>query len=424
LGTLTLNNTTVSNNTAAVLGGGIYNYYGTTSIQNSILADNSASGYGQDCYGTITSEGYNIIGDTIDCSISATTGDQFNIDPQLGTFLPMQGYHPLTVGSPAINAGNPVTCLPTDQRSLARVGNCDIGAYEYTTPGSAVNFLMLSGSDQSATATFAFPKPLQAVALDGQGSPVSGVDVTFTTPTSGASGTFASTGTGTLSTSTDAGGVASTTVFTANTQGGAYVVSALANNLSSVNFNLQNLFLYYVAKTGNDSNNCFVPEFPCLTINGAIGKAANGELIRVAIGTYTEPEILIDKSIVLTGGWDASFSTQSGTSTIDGEGARRGITTTSNSVVIDSFTIQNGFHATQGGGIHNSGALTLSNSIVTGNVSHWMGGGIYSTGTMTINNTSISANSTGNGGSGGAGGGGIENNGGVMTLIGLLTKFA
>jgi len=47
------------------------------------------------------------------------------------------GYHPLLLGSPAINAGNLAGCkddngdpLPTDQRGLPRFGRCDIGAYE------------------------------------------------------------------------------------------------------------------------------------------------------------------------------------------------------------------------------------------------------------------------------------------------------
>jgi hypothetical protein len=48
------------------------------------------------------------------------------------------GYHPLLPGSPAIDAGNPAGCtdhlgnlLNSDQRGVARVGRCDIGAYEY-----------------------------------------------------------------------------------------------------------------------------------------------------------------------------------------------------------------------------------------------------------------------------------------------------
>jgi hypothetical protein len=43
----------------------------------------------------------------------------------------------LTAGSPAIDAGDPALCLPTDQRGQARVGAaCDIGAFEYVPPAA------------------------------------------------------------------------------------------------------------------------------------------------------------------------------------------------------------------------------------------------------------------------------------------------
>src|SRR5262245_17224871 len=44
---------------------------------------------------------------------------------------------------------------------------------------------------------------------------------------------------------------------------------------------------WYVATTGNDSNSCSATGSPCLTINGAIGKATNGDTIKIAVGTYT-----------------------------------------------------------------------------------------------------------------------------------------
>ncbi len=43
---------------------------------------------------------------------------------------------------------------------------------------------------------------------------------------------------------------------------------------------------WYVATTGNDSHSCSSTGSPCATINGAFGKAAAGDTIRVAIGTY------------------------------------------------------------------------------------------------------------------------------------------
>ena len=175
---------------------------------------------------------------------------------------------------------------------------------------------------------------------------------------------------------------------------------------------------WYVATTGSDVNDCLAVSTPCATINGAIGKATSGKTVMVAIGTYTAASglevVLIDKSITLSGGWNATFATQSGRTTIDGGGARRGITTAGTSVFVDHFKIQNGFDGSQGGGIYNSDSLVLSNSIVSGNVSGWTGGGIENNGTLTINTTTISGNTADLDGPGS--GGGIDNFSGVVTL--------
>jgi Zn-dependent metalloprotease len=178
--------------------------------------------------------------------------------------------------------------------------------------------------------------------------------------------------------------------------------------------------VWYVADTGSDLNSCASELTPCATINTAIEKAEIGDTIKVATGTYlgSGTEVVnIPKSITLSGGWDASFTSQIGTSIIDGQGARRGVYSAGDPVSIDSFTIQNGFHSTQGGGLYNSGTLILSKSVINGNVSQWMGGGIYNYGTMTINNTEIRANTIGQVGySGGGGGGGIFNGSHTLTL--------
>jgi hypothetical protein len=175
---------------------------------------------------------------------------------------------------------------------------------------------------------------------------------------------------------------------------------------------------WYVATTGYDGNTCLTPATPCLTINGAIIKASAGDFIRVAGGVYASGNenevVLINKSIGLSGGWNATFMEQSEVSVIDGQDVRRGInvdTLINVSVTIENFTVQNGYHAFQGGGILNTGALTLNNSVITGNASKWMGGGIFNKSTLVINNTTIDGNVAGMEGSGGGGGGGIESEG-------------
>ena len=180
--------------------------------------------------------------------------------------------------------------------------------------------------------------------------------------------------------------------------------------------------IWYVATTGNDANSCLSANSPCKTINAAIGKAAAGDTIRVAVGTYYDlgPEVvLVDKSITLSGGWNTAFTTQSGRSTVDGRDHRRGVTVTAGDVRIDRFTIQHG-RERFGGGLYNTiGPLTLTNSIITGNAGEWMGGGIfnYYMSTLIVRDTTISGNTAGTvGTSGGGGGGGIMNYGGTLTL--------
>ena len=92
---------------------------------------------------------------------------------------------------------------------------------------------------QSATISTAFANALAVTVKDAGNNPVSGVNVTFTAPASGASGLF-SNSTTTITVATNASGVAAAP-FTANaTAGGPYTVTAAATGLTTVNFSLTN----------------------------------------------------------------------------------------------------------------------------------------------------------------------------------------
>jgi len=149
---------------------------------------------------------------------------------------------------------------------------------------------------------------------------------------------------------------------------------------------------WYVAPGGNDSNSCSSVGTPCATINGAIGKASSGDIVYVAIGTYTSSTgsevVLIDKSVTLSGGWEAGFTTQGGMSTVDGERARRGMTVNSGvTVTVDRFSIRNGATDQVGGGLYIlQSTVTINSSSINNNT----GGGInISGGTVTLNNSGI-----------------------------------
>lgn len=149
-GHLELYNVTISGNSAP-LGGGIYNYEGYVLLQNSLIANNYNYDLtlSDDCYGVVESVGYNLIGDTTNCTVQTSYQDLLNVP---GFVFPTVGegyaglprdiypppYAPLLSFSPAIDAGNPNGCLDhagnlltTDQRGIPRLGPCDIGAYEY-----------------------------------------------------------------------------------------------------------------------------------------------------------------------------------------------------------------------------------------------------------------------------------------------------
>ncbi len=90
-----------------------------------------------------------------------------------------------------------------------------------------------------AAISTAFANALAVTVKDAGSNPLSGVNVTFTAPGSGASGLF-SNSTATIVVATNASGVASA-AFTANaTAGGPYNVTASASGLTSVNFSLTN----------------------------------------------------------------------------------------------------------------------------------------------------------------------------------------
>jgi len=190
-GNLLITNSTISGNAANNHGGGIYAFNGIANLANVTISDNAANadttygGYGggvyvynqtpyagtinlqntiiagnynlfatlppvraADCYGVITSEGYNLIGTlgvnfvgNPPCSVAGlTVGNLIGQDALLGPLSSNGGAtetHALLANSPAINAGNTNGCrdydnelLTTDQRNGLRVDRCDIGAFE------------------------------------------------------------------------------------------------------------------------------------------------------------------------------------------------------------------------------------------------------------------------------------------------------
>jgi hypothetical protein len=138
---------------------------------------------------------------------------------------------------------------------------------------------------------------------------------------------------------------------------------------------------WYVSPSGLDTNSCNVKTEPCLTINGAIAKAQDQDLIYVATGTYTgsgAQVVLANKSVGILGGWDSGFTSETGMSTIDGQYSRRGISVPGNATLwIYNFIVENG-NATNGGGAYVEGTLQGSQMAFQNNHA-FSGGGVYLT---------------------------------------------
>jgi CSLREA domain-containing protein len=145
-GTTTLNNVTITGNTADGAGAGLRVGGGTTTLRNSLIANSLLQA---DCSvgsGTLTPDGPNLIED----NTCAFTG---GLDPALGPLQDNGGptpTHALMAGSPAIDAGAAAGCtdslgaaLSLDQRGFFRPvdgdgdssARCDLGAVEYGSPG-------------------------------------------------------------------------------------------------------------------------------------------------------------------------------------------------------------------------------------------------------------------------------------------------
>lgn len=152
-GELTINNTTIYDNFTEGSGGGIYSVVDTASlnVRNTIVGGNNALVSGSDVQGTFNSQGNNLIGTN-----GSSTGfvDGFNndivgseaqrIDPALSALQDNGGptlTHALLVGSLAIDAGDNTDGVVTDQRGATRPTDTtsDIGAFEIVTPSISIS---------------------------------------------------------------------------------------------------------------------------------------------------------------------------------------------------------------------------------------------------------------------------------------------
>ncbi len=168
-GTVSLDQVSMTGNTASTFGGGLSVLGGTVTLRNTILAGNTAGG-SKDCSGALISRGHNLIGINDDC-LTLIAGDQAGtegspLDPMLGPLADNGGptrTHALLIGSPAIDAADNPFCQRDDQRGALRpvdgdtneTALCDIGSYETSSailvsPASLSFGSLVNGSRSAA----------------------------------------------------------------------------------------------------------------------------------------------------------------------------------------------------------------------------------------------------------------------------------
>ncbi|MDZ7965362.1 MAG: DUF4347 domain-containing protein [Nostoc sp. DedSLP03] len=355
--TLTLLNTTVTNNTADSNGdgGGVFNSAGTITVANTIIAgnfDKSTSGnINPDVAGIFTDSGNNLIGNNTG-STSFTTSTLVGtsatpIDPKLGSLQNNGGVtftHALLAGSHAINAGNNTLVsgsLITDQRGagFGRIsgGVVDIGAYEVQssiTPPVNTDTVVTNTNDSGAGS-------LRQAILNAN-TTVGADTITF-------AGVFADT-------------IPDIITLTSGKLTIADDVTILGTGASSLTV------------SGNNSSGVF-------EISGT-GTDASIAGLKITNASNAVGSILVNRNATLS----LTNSTISNNAGLVGGIFNRGSLNLINTTVADNRGLS------FGGGIFNTGNLSLTGSTVSGNGANNYGGGIFNTGNLSLTGSTVSNN--------------------------------
>ena len=269
-----ITNATFINNVAA---------YGGSISGNSLIADSIFWGENSTIYSSNGSEGM-VIYDSIvqgNCPPNSyICTNVISVDPKLGAY----GYHggftptiPLLLGSPAIDGGGVAsTCAVTDQRGAARVGACDMGAYEYNNVPPVITEGASTAVSMTASGSpLAFDLTLHATDADNPGD-----ELTWSILTPASHGTASASGTGSSSAigylpNTDYLGPDSFVVQVAD--------ASLATDTITVNVTVRGL--RYASPGGLTSGLCSTWETAC-ELRYALTSALTGDEIWAAAGTY------------------------------------------------------------------------------------------------------------------------------------------
>lgn len=219
-------------------------------------------------------------------------------------------------GTPQAPGTSTVNVTVQDSSNPKLTGNATFQLQITSTPASIG---VQGGSGQSTQVKTAFANTLQAIVRDSNNNPLSGVTVTFTAPAangSNATGTFAG-GLSTVTAVTNAAGIATSPVFTANNKTGTYNVSASVNNGAlTTNFSLTNTAgpaASIAVQSGSGQSALINQAFANLLV--AIVKDADDNPVPNVSVTYTPPANGANPSGTFAGGVNTATTNASGLAT-------------------------------------------------------------------------------------------------------------
>jgi large repetitive protein len=443
-------NTTTSVSLKARGGGiGLTTTAGTITIGNSIVANNKVSSSDPDVFATVTSSGYNIVGNATGAIGFTGTGDQPNVNPDLSIL----GYYggptqtlALIAGSPALGAGNAADVNLQDQRGFSRQvgGTVDIGAFETQQLPYDVNTNQDTATGAEASGQLSLRDALQ---LANALLPAAGAAVSFDPSLNGATITLAgvelprikgsvninsggaltisgagvsrifdisTTATVTLTSLTITKG-ASTFSGGAIANAGALTLQSSTVTNSTVNSTVPKtggggIFNYGTLQLLNST-----VSHNSATMGG--GGIFNGNSVNSGTVYVKNSKIYSNKAAYGAGLFNFGSSTNLVSSTIS-TNTGGGLDNSANSMSVSASWIYSNTNNTGGGGgVSNYGSsLSVTDSTISGNKTAYSGGGIASyVGSTTLTDDTIANNTAG----GTPHAGGVSGGGGVASTAAI-----